>query len=526
MSRFLLLSEDGSGTGLALRLKIEGHSVKMWTRDPLFKDAGKGFIDNASEYEFGQIVLPECIGFGSLLDLWRDAGIRTFAGSSFADRVEEDRELADSIMKECDIDTPESKRATSWEEASKLCEKLSKLSDDGKVVIKPEGKLSGIVPSYVASSVEDALSMLESYEQQTGGAEPELVIQQFIAGIAVSTEGWFDGENWIEGMFNRTIENKKTLNSDLGPSEGCAGNVVWAVSSKDPIVKQTLFKLTEVLRKARYVGPFDINCVINEKGLYALEFTPRFGYDAFPTLLHTLCDFNFGSFIDQCSSGSPCEQTLGKGFGAGIRLTLPHDEDHSTTTQVRGIEEEDLQCFYPYHVSFSDAKGIESIRGGSMVGVVTGLGSTIGEAFARAYLVATKAQIRDVQFRTDLCETSLKDFRELSCILSGDEDQSWIGVDLDGTLAEYSGWSDEIGKPIPRMIQRVKGWIDSGKDVRILTARGSCDPNRYEQLVKVYDWVKEHIGTPLEVTSKKDPLMKKLYDDRVQRVEANTGAFI
>ena len=119
----------------------------------------------------------------------------------------------------------------------------------------------------------------------------------------------------------------------------------------------------------------------------------------------------------------------------------------------------------------------------------------------------------------------MKDYCELRRILF-DEEPSWLGVDLDGTLAKYSGWSDEIGEPIPKMIARVRTWIAQGHDVRILTARGSIDPGKHEQLVKVYDWVKKHIGVSLEVTHSKNPFMKKLYDDRVQKVEANTGAFV
>ena len=37
----------------------------------------------------------------------------------------------------------------------------------------------------------------------------------------------------------------------------------------------------------------------------------------------------------------------------------------------------------------------------------------------------------------------------------------WIGVDLDGTLAEWDGWKghEHIGPPIPAMLERVKRWI-------------------------------------------------------------------
>ena len=51
--------------------------------------------------------------------------------------------------------------------------------------------------------------------------------------------------------------------------------------------------------------------------------------------------------------------------------------------------------------------------------------------------------------------------------------RGWIGVDLDGTLAEYHGWNGSIGKPIAPMVDRVKRWLAEGVEVRIMTARVS-----------------------------------------------------
>lgn len=49
---------------------------------------------------------------------------------------------------------------------------------------------------------------------------------------------------------------------------------------------------------------------------------------------------------------------------------------------------------------------------------------------------------------------------------------SWIGVDLDGTLAQYGGWKgpDTIGDPVPTMKERVMKWLNEGAEVRIFTA--------------------------------------------------------
>ena len=47
--------------------------------------------------------------------------------------------------------------------------------------------------------------------------------------------------------------------------------------------------------------------------------------------------------------------------------------------------------------------------------------------------------------------------------------RGWIGVDLDGTLAEYHGWkgSEHIGSPLPAMLARVKTWLEQGIEVRV-----------------------------------------------------------
>jgi phosphoribosylamine--glycine ligase len=494
--------------------------------DSSYDGLGDGLIDSADQYTVGESVIADCTGFGHVLEKFRDEGVRTFGGGMYADALEADRSLSEEVMRKAGIETPESMSIKTWDEARKAISRMA--GDSEKVVLKPEGSLSGLVPSYVASDEEDALVMLKQFEKKFGAGEIELTVQEFIEGVAVSTEGWFNGSEWIEGMFNHTLEKKSFLAGDIGPSTGCTGNLVWACDSKDPIVKQTLTKLTNTLRKHRYIGPIDINCVVNKKGVYGLEFTPRFGYDAFPTTLHTLCDFDFGYFIDSLSRGGSPDVTLREGFGAGVRIGLPPWPSEKfkgeAGTPIRGFEEEDREWFYPYEVQLVDDELVSS-KGYGILGVVNGHGQAISEAFARAYRIVKGLKVPDLQYRVDLVEAHLKDYRELLKAL-GDESEGWYGVDLDGTLASHSSWSDDIGEPIPRMVQRVKRWLYEGKEVRILTARGTVPDGRFEQLIKIHEWVHEHIGAPLEVTHEKDPFMIRLYDDRVVRVVANEGVSV
>lgn len=530
MSRFLILSDAGDGVGLALRLKLEGHDAKIKIFDRMHDTQGKGLVDYSDAYQMGQTVIADCTGFGEIMDSFRDAGIRTFGGGSFADKLEANRQFAEEVMYKARIETPKSVSVKTWDDAAKQAIRLAETS--GKVVLKPEGALSGVIPSYVASDDKEALSMLKQFEKECGSDDVELTVQEFIEGIAVSSEGWFNGFEWVDGMFNHTIERKQFLDGDLGSSGGCTGNVVWPCDANDPLVKQTLTKLTEVLREHRYVGAIDINCVVNEGGIYGLEFTPRFGYDALPTLLHSLSAFDFGVFVDSCARGDAGIFSLLPGFAGGVRLSIPpwpnekyHNEDSVT---LRGFDDAAREYFYPYGVMLAGEE-LVSTHGVGVLGVMNYEGRSIGQAMACVYYQIKKLKIPNLQYRTDLTEQFLKDYRELRSILS-DEDGSWIGVDLDGTLAEYGGWSNDIGKPIPKMVQRVKRWIAEGKEVRILTARGSVDGDgegsKYLQLMKIYDWIEDNIGEPLEVTNKKDPGMIRLYDDRVRQVEEGTGELV
>jgi hypothetical protein len=132
----------------------------------------------------------------------------------------------------------------------------------------------------------------------------------------------------------------------------------------------------------------------------------------------------------------------------------------------------------------------------------------------------------------------------------------WIGVDLDGCLAQW-GTKDAvtdyihydvlvIGAPIPKMVERVKALIAAGEDVRIFTAR--IGPVTTEEAIRalakapgyepsptpcldwanyqttlIETWCKEHLGKWLPITCVKDFHMYQLYDDRCVQVYTNTG---
>ena len=112
------------------------------------------------------------------------------------------------------------------------------------------------------------------------------------------------------------------------------------------------------------------------------------------------------------------------------------------------------------------------------------------------------------------------------------EHKGWIGVDLDGTLAEYDHWrgAEHIGAPISAMVDRVKRWIALGQEVRIFTARvsprGPYPGDTFDSVAirqAISRWCIENIGVALPITCTKDYDMVQCWDDRAVQVQTNTG---
>jgi hypothetical protein len=109
--------------------------------------------------------------------------------------------------------------------------------------------------------------------------------------------------------------------------------------------------------------------------------------------------------------------------------------------------------------------------------------------------------------------------------------EGWIGVDLDGTLAHYDGWKGmaHIGAPVEAMFDRVRAWIDEGREVRIFTARVCRQPDGSHRMARrhIINWLEANglpeLATEEAITNVKDFAMVELWDDRAVQVEINTG---
>ncbi len=111
-----------------------------------------------------------------------------------------------------------------------------------------------------------------------------------------------------------------------------------------------------------------------------------------------------------------------------------------------------------------------------------------------------------------------------------EEKESWVGFDLDRTMARRVKGDDHktIGEPIHRMIDLAKSYIASGKKVKIFTARVASDDaaDVQMQVEMISAFSLKHFGKVLEITCIKDRFCIRIYDDIARQVIPNTGNLV
>ena len=407
--KFLMISKCGEGAQVLYNIGLEGNDVRLYIQEAEYRRNWNGLIKQVelsdSFLDSSTVILFDFSSMGQLADYLRKHH-HVFGGSSFADRLECDREFGFDFMDKCGIQRPESQSFSRLQDAESYIE-----NHKGKLVFKPSGEALPCHLTYCASDAEDMLQYTKYVFKYYAKNIDSFILQDFVEGDLISTELFFDGEKAVYPA-NHSIECKKFMNDDLGPSVGCAGNLVWAERELCDIVDLGIGRAEKELIKIGYCGQLDLNAIVNENGLFGLEWTPRFGYDSLPTFLN-LVDMDYGEFFYNLATGQGEMQLLDY-FAAGVRFTIPPypiepqnknkavlKEAPNLGIPIRGFDPKNVKSLYFYEI-MAEGGDLVHADGLGTLGVVNALGECAEDAFCDAYALLEDVKIPDVQYRTDL----------------------------------------------------------------------------------------------------------------------------
>jgi phosphoribosylamine--glycine ligase len=166
--------------------------------------------------------------------------------------------------------------------------------------------------------------------------------------------------------------------------------------------------MTPALRKAGYIGYIDLNCIVNKKDIYPLEFTSRFGYPTIQIQLEGILD-EAGEWLYRLAAGKNFLLSTKEGFQVGVVIFTPpafsegNDLDAADTYRGIGIRFKRDNREGVHILDVKNDNGIWRLAGISGWNlVVTGSGKDIAEARKIAYRRVRNIQIPHMFYRQDI----------------------------------------------------------------------------------------------------------------------------
>jgi phosphoribosylamine--glycine ligase len=228
-----------------------------------------------------------------------------------------------------------------------------------------------------------------------------------IDGVEMGVGAYFDGEDFVRPAC-LDWEHKRFFAGDLGELTGEMGTVA-TFDRSGRFFEATLARLAPLLRRHGHVGYVNLNTIVNDKGIWPLELTCRFGYPGY-AVLDPLQRTSWADLLRAMATRSGQALSTDAGFSVGIVVTTPpfpysrKEIDEPVGLPIRFADDfgsEDRRHVHYGEIGLDRGQLVTSgLYGWTMV--VTGTGPTIAAAKAEAHARVCRISIPNARYRLDI----------------------------------------------------------------------------------------------------------------------------
>jgi phosphoribosylamine--glycine ligase len=398
-----------------MRLLGEGHEVKVSVSEPLAAGTMAGLVPRTADWkaELGWIraagadgvILFEAVGFGGLQDKLRTEGFKVIGGSAFGDRLENDRGFAFDLL------GGQALKVATVAEFSDAAAAVDDLRTRPRRCVFKLCDSAGETFVGTLPDGSDVVALLASGSVRAGA---RFILMDHVEGVETGVGAYFNGRRFLRPACV-DWEHKRFFAGDMGELTGEMGTVATFTRS-ERLFEAALQPLEPHFRAAGHVGWVNLNTIINEDGIWPLEFTCRFGYPGF-AVLEPLQMLGWGELFG-CMLSADCSTfAVRDGFSVCVVLTtppMPHSRKVVSAPIGLPIAIGDVD---PRHLHLGEVGASDDglITAGlyGWTAVVTGTGATIEEAQALAYANASKVRTPNMRYRLDIGDALIRGELEL-----------------------------------------------------------------------------------------------------------------
>jgi phosphoribosylamine---glycine ligase len=414
-TKFLFVSWEGLIGDIAWQVVKEGHEAKLWIQNSEERGIAEGFVPKTDDWRrevdwADVVVFDDVLGMGALAEELRHAGKPVVGGSPYTDRLEDDRAFGQQELKSVGVSIIPHENFTSFDEAVKYVEE-----NPNRYVIKPSGEAQNIKRLLFVGEEDDGrdiIQVLQDYKRAWSDKVKEFQLQRRITGVEVAVGGFFNGKEFVTPVCVN-FEHKKLFPGDIGPPTGEMGtSMFW--SEPNRLFNATLKKMEAKLAEARYTGYIDINCIVNNYGIYPLEFTSRFGYPCVSIQQEGLLT-PMGDLLRELAAGSITRLRARSGFQIGVRIVVPpfpyNDPETLENTSKDSVilfKTPSREGIHIEDVRTADGEWLVTGTSGVVL-IVCGSGPTMRQAQRQAYNRVRNIMIPHMYYRDDIGERWYED---------------------------------------------------------------------------------------------------------------------
>ncbi|HUC88584.1 MAG TPA: phosphoribosylamine--glycine ligase [Candidatus Paceibacterota bacterium] len=346
-----------------------------------------------------------------IVDIFTANGLKIFGPTKAAAQLESSKAFAKHFMETYNLPTASFKTFTDFDEAIKYLDN-QKLP----IVIKASGLALG-KGVFICANYEEAKEALSDIlvKKIFGESGNEVVIEEFLEGIEISTHAFSDGKSY--SIFPPSQDHKRIGEGDMGLNTGGMGTIAPLPFVTDDImadVESSIIKLTLSSMNAQrmpFVGVLYPGLMLTKDGPKILEYNARFGDPETQSYMRLL-ETDILDIFEACINGTlstinikwkplfACTIVLASGGYPG---------NYEKGKIISGIKEaENNSNIFVFHAGTKlDENGNFVTNGGRVFGV-SAIGNTLKEALKSAYEAVSKISFDGMQYRRDIGQKALK----------------------------------------------------------------------------------------------------------------------
>ncbi|MDB5649866.1 MAG: purD [Hyphomicrobiales bacterium] len=349
------------------------------------------------------VIGPEAPLVAGLVDDLEAAGIAAFGPSKAAAQLEGSKGFTKDLARDFDIPT------AAYGRFSDKASALAYLSDHpAPIVVKADGLAAGKGVIVAMNDAEAAAAVEMIFSGAFGEAGAEIVIEEFMDGEEASFFALCDGERAL--AFASAQDHKRVGDGDTGPNTGGMGAYSPAPIMTEEMTARVMREIVEPTlrgmkaRNAHYKGVLFAGLMIGRDGPKLIEFNARFGDPETQVMLPRLRD-DLLPLLLACARGNLPEGPVH--LSPMSALTIVHaakgyPEAPEKGSIIKDVEKaEALPDVIVYHAG-TKRQGAALVAHGGRVLNVTGLGTNVQEARARAYAAIALIDWPDGFYRRDI----------------------------------------------------------------------------------------------------------------------------